>query len=123
MATWPEYAPVAADGYGVQEREAVRRTSFEDGGVRQARAFTNAFTERRVTAVLESDADRIRFRDWAAAHAHEWFAWADPEDGTLRRVRVVGGAGGIDYRASIGPSRTRSWRARLALEGLWSDTA
>lgn len=123
MAAWPSYATVLGGDYGVQEREATRRTPFEDGGIRQARAFTNALTARRITAVLENDADRIRFRAWAAAHAHEWFSWADPDDGVLRRVRVVGGACGIDYRARLGPSRTRSWRARMTLEGLWSDTA
>ena len=123
MASWPDYAHALADGYGVREAEAVRRTQFDDGGTRQARAFTNAMTVREATAVLESDADLVRFRSWARAHAHEWFGWRDPEDGVLRRVRVVGGAGGIEFRAVVSPSRTRSWRARLALEGLWSDTA
>ena len=126
MAIWPAYAQVSAGDYAVRDAETTRRTQFEDGGLRQARAFTNAFTNaftiRQIVVVLENDDDRIRFRGWAASHAHEWFSWADPDDGVLRRVRVVGGAGGIDYRAVIGPSRTRSWRARLALEGLWSDT-
>lgn len=123
MATWPDYARVVAPDYGVREAETTERTQFEDGGLRQARAFTNAFTIRQIVAVLDNDADRIRFRTWAASHAHEWFSWADPDDGVLRRVRVVGGAGGIDYRAVVSPSRTRNWRARLTLEGLWSDTA
>ena len=122
MATWPAYAKVRADDYAVREAPTARRTNFEDGAVRQARAFGSAFTQRRVVALLDSDADRIRFRDWAALNAHAWFSWADPDDGTLRRARVVGGAGGIDYRAAVRRGdRTRRWEARLVLEGLWSD--
>ncbi len=123
MAAWPEYAWVVADGYAVREAESVRRTNFEDGAARQARAFSAAYTVREVTVQLDSDADRVRFRDWAAAHAATWFAWTDTDDGTTRRVRVVGGAGGIEYRASVSASRERSWQARLSLEGLWSDEA
>lgn len=123
MATWPAYAKVAAADYGVREAQGVERTRFEDGAIRQARTATAAFTQRRIVAHIDSDADRIRFRGWAAANAHTWFTWADPDDGIKRRVRVVGGAGGIDYRAAIktdGPARR--WEARMELEGLWSDT-
>lgn len=124
MAAWPAYAEVRADGYAVREATTVRRTVWDDGAVRQERAYSAAFTERRVVALLGSDADRLRFRAWAAANAHRWFVWADPEDGVLRRVRVVGGAGGIDYRASARRgARTRRWEATMVLEGLWSDRA
>ena len=123
MATWPDYAKVRADDSAVRESPTVRRTGFDDGAVRQSRAFASAFTQRRVVALLDSDADRIRFRDWAALNAHAWFTWADPDDGVLRRARVVGAAGGIDYRAAVRRGdRTRRWEARLVLEGLWSDT-
>ena len=120
---WPTYAGVAADGYVVRDGESVRRTQFEDGAARQARAFAAAYTVREIVAVLDSDEDLVRFRAWARAEAHTWFAWPDTEDGTLRRVRVVGGAGGIECRAVVTPGRKRHWRARLSLEGLWSDQA
>lgn len=122
MATWPDYAEIVARDYSVRDAPAVRRTRFEDGSVRQERAYTQTFTKRRVVALLESDARRVAFRDWAADHAHIWFTWADPEDNTRRRVRVVDGAAGIEYRAVIEPERTRRWEIRLELEGLWSDT-
>ena len=123
MAVWPGYAKVRADGYVVREGATARRTPFDDGAVRQERAFTAAMTTRRVVALLDDDDARISFRNWAAANAHVWFSWADPDDGTLRRVRVVGGAGGIEYRAAVRRgSRRRRWEAHLALEGLWSDT-
>ncbi|MYB43059.1 MAG: hypothetical protein F4X76_12955 [Chloroflexi bacterium] len=122
MAVWPDYAEVVARDYGVRDAPGVRRTRFEDGAVRQELAYTESFTRRRVVALLESDAHRVSFRTWAADHAHTWFTWADPEDGVQRRVRVVDGAGGIDYRAVVEPARTRRWEARLELEGLWSDT-
>ena len=122
MATWPSYAQVVARDYAVRDAPAVRRTRFEDGAVRQERTYTESFTRRRVVALLESDARRVAFRDWAATNAHAWFTWHDPEDGVGRRVRVVDGAAGIDYRAVIDPQRARRWQIRLELEGLWSDT-
>ena len=122
MATWPSYAEVVAADYSVREAPGVLRTRYEDGAVRQALAYTESFTRRNVVALLESDARRLEFRTWAAAHAHIWFTWHDPEDGQARRVRVVDGASGIDYRARVTPGQPRRWELRLALEGLWSDT-
>ena len=124
MAVWPAYAAVRAAGYVVRESATARRTAWEDGAVRQARSFAASFTERRIVALLDSDADRTRFRAWAAEYAHAWFVWADPDDGVRRRVRVVGGAGGVEYRAQVRRGdRARRWEATLVLEGLWSDTA
>ena len=123
MADWPEYARVQGDGYRARVAPTVRRTGFEDGGVRQARAFTTAFTVRQVLAHLDTDADYVAFLAWAATNAHTWFTWRDPEDAVQRRARVVGGAGGIEYQAFAKTDRTRRWEARLTLEGLRSDTA
>ena len=115
-AVWPAYAAVEADGYGAGQDTDVARTPFDDGLVRQERRFTAALGVRRITANLVDDADFRSFRVWAAANAHRWFAWTDPEDGVAREVRVRGGAGGIDYRAHAVGGR-RWWEASLELEG------
>lgn len=123
MATWPDYAKVVAGQYRVRKAPSTRRSRFDDGAVRQAKVYTAAFEVRQIVALLDDDAARLNFRAWAEAHAHEWFTWRDPEDGVARRARVVGGDGGIEYRAAIEPGRTRRWEARMQLEGLWADTA
>lgn len=122
MAAWPGYAKVVAGRYRVRSSPSTRRSSFDDGAARQARIYTAAFTVREIEVLLDSDADRLRFRTWAEDHAHEWFEWHDPEDGVARRARVVGGDGGIEYRAVVDSDRSRRWEARMQLEGLWADT-
>ena len=61
------------------------------------------------------------FAAWAAEDAHRWFAWADPEDGLAREVRVRGGAGGIQYQA-LGAGSRRRWVLTCELEGYMSRT-
>ena len=117
MPAWPAYARCLADGYESGQDADVERTPFDDGMVRQAKRYTAAMRVRRVTALLGSDADYLRFQAWARSHAHVLFDWLDPEDGTARRVRVRGGTGAIAYRARVGPSLARRWEATLELEG------
>ena len=119
--SWPAYASVAAADYEVRSDPDVRRTALEDGAVRQERTATAALTRRLVKVHLSSDADRIRFQAWAAANAHTWTEWTDPDDGVGRRVRVRGGVGAISYRAVVSRAGQRRWEATLELEGLWSD--
>jgi len=107
MAAWPDYAPVAADGYAVRQDADIARTPFDDGLARQEERYTTVLTARRLTAHLAGDEDYRRFRAWAAEHAHAWFVWSDPEDGVARQVRVRGGAGAIQYRARARGGRRR----------------
>ena len=115
---WPSYAAVEADGYAVRDDNDVERTPFDDGLVRQERRYASALTALSITVLLASDAEYRRFRAWAGDCAHRWFAWTAPESGQVHRVRVRGGAGGIDYWARIGPDGRRSWEANLTLEGV-----
>ncbi len=121
MAAWPDYARIAADGYGALQDSDIARTPFEDGLVRQEKRFTVALNVRRITAHVADDDAYVRFRTWASEHAHRWFAWTDPEDGMAREVRVRGGAGGIQYRAHV-RSGQRSWELTCELEGYMSRT-
>ena len=114
--TWPAYANVAADGYGLGQDDDVARTRFDDGAVRQGRRHTRALDLRRVRGWLASDEDLVRFRAWARESAHAWFDWRDTEDGVTRRVRVRGGAGAIRYTARVRGGR-RTWDFELELEG------
>ncbi len=116
-AAWPSYARVVAQDYGLRQDADVARTPWDDGMVRQARRFTAALDVRRIVACLDSDDDLAAFRGWMRTHAHTWFAWTDPEDGTARQVRVRGGAGGVECRAHVAGGRRR-WEAQLELEGL-----
>ncbi len=121
MAAWPEYAAVAADGYSAGQDGDVARTPFADGLMRQEKRFTAALSVRRLTAYLADDDAYVRFRTWATEDAHRWFAWADPEDGLVREVRVRGGAGGIQYQA-LGTGSRRRWVLTCELEGYMSRT-
>ena len=42
MASWPAYAHIIADGIVARQDENTRRTTFESGAVRQARARSAA---------------------------------------------------------------------------------
>ena len=114
---WPAYAAIEADGYAVAGDRDVDRTPFDDGLVRQERRYASAMVALDIRALIAGDADLARFRAWARACAHRWFAWIAPETGAPHQVRVRGGAGGIEYTARIGPDGRRSWEAALTLEG------
>ena len=114
---WPDYVAVEADGYAVADDSNVARTPFDDGFIRQERRFASALTALAIVAIVASDADYARFRAWARDCAHRWFVWTAPETGTLHRVRVRGGAGGIEYTARVGGDGRRTWEATLTLEG------
>ncbi len=121
-SSWPDYAEVAADGYALGAAPGVSRTEWDDGAVRQARTRTRALLEREATALLRDGGGRTAhqrlaaFRAWAAAHAHAWFRWTEPEDGVVRLARVRGGEGGIRYRA-VARGGHLHWEARMTIEG------
>ena len=115
---WPDYVATVADGYAVADDSNVARTPFDDGFIRQERRFASALTALAITAIIDGDRDYTRFRAWARDCAHRWFAWTAPETGTLHRVRVRGGAGGIEYTARVGGDGRRTWEAALTLEGV-----
>ena len=115
---WPDYVAVEADGYAVADDNDVERTAFDDGLIRQERRYASALTSLSITVLMANDADYRRFRAWAGDCAHRWFAWTAPESGTVHRVRVRGGTGGIEYAARIGGDARRSWEATLTLEGV-----
>jgi len=115
--TWPHYAAVLGDGYAIFADPDVVRTGFSDGMVRQEKRYAAMLVVRRVTAVLASDEALVQFRAWAAANAHRWFSWRDPEDGVWRRVRVRGGQGAIRYVARTAGTR-RDWEMTCEIEGL-----
>ena len=114
MTTWPATAAIRAE-YGLAAQPDVERTAFEDGSIRQARLYTGAVITREITAEI-AGAGLAAFRAWAAASAHRYFRFPDPTDGRTYNVRVIGGAGGIEYRqvTSLGG---QVWEARMRLEG------
>lgn len=119
-AAWPSYATFRAERRLAQDPD-VRRTTFGDGAVRQERVYTAAPVVRSIEARLDSDADLVRFRAWAAANAATYFAWRDPEDNVLRNVRVRGGNGGVRYQSDVSGGVV-AWTATMELEGRLADT-
>ena len=111
--TWPSYAHITGD-YELRPQSDVLRTPYDDGAIGQAQIYAYTLLVRRITIEL-SGADFHSFQSWSAAEAHTWFSWIDPIDGSSRRVRVRGGAGGIEYR-QIARRGTPRWEATLELE-------
>ena len=116
MPAWPDYAYVAAEGYGIGQANDVERTPLDDGFVAQELRYRGAMRTRQVRGWLGSDADQARFEAWASANAHTWFDYTDTEDRMVRQVRVRGGAGGIRYTARVRDGQ-RTWDFELTLEG------
>ena len=116
MTAFPDYANVAADGYGLGRDPDVERTEYDDGLIAQEKRFASALRTRELRGWLASDADLVRFEAWAESQAHAFFDYTDTEDGVTRRVRVRGGAGGIRYTARVVDGQ-RTWDFELVLEG------
>lgn len=116
MPAFPSYANVEADGYALGRDADVERTEYDDGLIVQEKRFASALRTRDLRGWLASDADQVRFEEWAEANAHTWFDYRDAEDGVSRRVRVRGGAGGIRYAARVRDG-ARTWDFELTLEG------
>lgn len=117
MADWPDYVRILATPELGQD-EDVARDEFDDGFVQQERRYTSAMRTRTFECWLASDADLVKFRAWAAANAHTWFTFRDPDDGVARQASVRGGAGAIRYVGRIEPNGERTWDFQVELEGL-----
>ena len=115
-AVWPDYARIVAPGYGLGVANDVERTPWDDGYVRQARIYTETQDRREVRAIVPS-ANVVTFRTWLKANAHAFFAWTDPQDGTSRQARVVGGYGGVSLIQTAVAGSAPIWEARFTLEG------
>ncbi|WP_419740844.1 hypothetical protein [Ruegeria sp.] len=121
---WPAYARIDP-ARQILPVTVVERTGFDDGAIRQVRRFTATPARRRIRAWLlgsreagitrSPDEDLIRFRAWAGANAHRPFRFPD-ETGARVMMRVVGGDGGISYRAHVSPAGRRSWELEMELE-------
>ena len=121
MTTWPDYVAIGGD-YAARLAPMTERATFDDGAVRQARIASRPVLLRDIVAHVPG-ARLGAFRDWAHAHAHTWFAWADPgADGAVHSARVVGGAHGIAYRQTA-RAGAPDWEARMTLEGPPADTS
>lgn len=107
-------------GYGHTPDADVRRTSLEDGAVRQSRTAALAMTVRAVTVECKLS-NEPAVREWIDDFAHDFFTFQDL-DGTARQVRVRGGRAGAPLEAVDGPVRLdgeRFMRGRWELEGFF----
>ncbi len=115
MASWPAYARIIADGIVAGQDENTRRTTFESGAVRQARARSAALRFWQVSVHLESDTHMGDFRTWAETHGHGAFDGSDPVAGDAIHLRLRGGSGSVTSRGTVKGGR-RHWTADMVLE-------
>ncbi len=136
---WPSYARIDP-GRVIAAVTVVERSAFDDGAVRQVRRFTATPERRQIRAWLlgstdgastdgasadgggseagvmrSADDDLTRFRAWARTNAHRPFRFPG-ESGGQMQMRVVGGDGGIRYRAHVSAAGRRIWELELELE-------
>lgn len=125
MPTWPT---ATSDGVtrNLMEIEAAenvrsqlpryRRSTPEDGFVRQAPRRTKRVRHIEASGLIRDDTDREAFETWAKGNAGTWFTGV-PGQALATRFRIVGGDAGVTYRAElVEDGSKRCWRATLTLE-------
>ena len=118
---WPwDLCNIEMDGYVLAPDDNVRRTSFEDGFVRQARTNSNPREAKRFRIFLK-ESNLVAFKAWAKTYAHTWFNFQAPDDiltegdMTTKEYRVRGGYAGL-------ATLTRLDGRRLDGEYVWENT-
>lgn len=114
--SWPAEARVVADGVRVGWHAPGVRVELDDGGAREA-VPARAYRWVECEVLLDSDAARERWRDWAGGM--ETFAgFPDPlgASGSGRLARIAGGPRAVEWRAEVGAAGRRRWRGRMRVE-------
>lgn len=120
MATedWPaDLAKIEWSGYRIGRAETVRRTTIEDGAVRQARHVTRGREVRQFNALVKFS-ESLDFMDWIKDHGDAAFNFSYP-DNVEREVRIVGGQGAVALESVTGELRLdgeRYLRATIEIE-------
>jgi hypothetical protein len=93
MATWPSTAKLLFDGFTEEPQPGVIRTEMEGGPPKQTAWPSRVMVQRPARALFTSKADYNAFRTWAETTIHRvgWFDWTDPNSGSVKQARIVGG--------------------------------
>jgi hypothetical protein len=118
MPTWPAYAEIKLDGFGIEHGTALARTDMESGPPVQTRVKSRVMVTRALVVWFMSKADYLSFLEWWRAelgYGAAWFDYDDPVTDTTLQMRIAGGKlGRAEPAASIG-----RWHLPLTVEH-WS---
>lgn len=115
MYSWPAYASVLRNDFGLERQSALMRTDTETGPAKQTKIRSRVMVKVPVTIRLTSKADCLSFIDWVRTtlnHGAYWFDWFDPLTEATVSARIVGGQFGKIHPVG-GLER---WETSLTLE-------
>ena len=98
-----------------------RQHVMDSGAVMQRPVYSEGVAETDIAALL-SPAQVLPFLRWTLAADTGEFLVVLPHDGARRRVRIAGGAAGVEY-AQTAARGSAAWEARMSLYGLDSAVA
>jgi hypothetical protein len=93
-ATFPDYAILLSEGFGMERDPLVSRTPMEDGFMKQAEFGSVGLVTRTVKYGFRSSSQYLDFIAWhrvVIKNGALWFNWLDPVDGVVKQARIVGG--------------------------------
>jgi hypothetical protein len=92
IATFPAYAVLLQDGFGVKRKSGVARTEFDDGMTKQLQTKSRVKVARTVKYGLKTLANYQAFITFFQTTIHfgaDWFNWVDPVDGVTKLAQIV----------------------------------
>lgn len=94
MATWPAYAEIKLDGFGLEPESALLRTDMESGPPLQTRTKSRVMVPMQMIVRFMSKASLLDFLDWwrdDLGLGAGWFDFTHPVTGLTVQARIAGG--------------------------------
>lgn len=122
---WPDsIVTIVWPGYQMGSDSTVRRTSLEDGAVRQAVTVAKALATWTFTANVSLN-NVAAFQTWLRANGDGWFTMNDlrlpgQSAATQRSVRIRGGQGSVtlaSVQSDVRLNNNRYMSATITVEG------
>lgn len=116
IATWPEYAKIMADGFGVSRDALAVRSEMESGPPKQLQVKTRGMVQRTFRALLNSRAEYLAFLEWYKTTIRagaDWFWFRDPVTKQTVEARIVNGLG---QENPLIPGRITHWTVQITIE-------
>ena len=116
IATWPEYAKIMADGFGVSRDPLTVRSEMESGPPKQLQVRTRGMVQRSFRALLTTREDYLAFLSWFKVTIRagaDWFWFRDPVSKQTVEARIVNGLG---QENPLIPGKISHWAIQVTLE-------